>query len=347
MTIHVGLVGYGMSGSVFHAPLIEYLPELTLKTVVSSDPEKVRRTYPTVLVVPTLDLLLADTDISLVVIATPNETHYPLAKQALEAGKHVVVDKPFVLSSQQADELIALAQAHRVLLSVYQNRRWDNDFLTIRHLMETGVLGSISTYEAHYDRYRPVVRNRWREQAIPGSGILYDLGAHLIDQALVLFGMPTTVWADIRAQRTDAKTDDYFHLVLGYPEHDAILHSGSLVRESGPHFQVHGSKGSYLKYGLDPQEDALKAGQLPNDPEWGHENEAMYGELTMSVGNLAVKGKVPTLPGHYEAFYEGVAQAIIHGTQVPVSPEDARNTIWVIETARRSHEEQRTLPLIE
>ncbi len=345
MTIYVGLVGYGMSGSVFHAPLIEYLPELTLKTVVSSDPTKVQRTYPMVSVVPTLDLLLTDTEIALVVIATPNETHYALAKQALEAGKHVVVDKPFVLTSQQADELIALAHAHHVLLSIYQNRRWDNDFLTIRYLLETDVLGSVSTYEAHYDRYRPMVRNRWREQAILGSGILYDLGAHLIDQALVLFGMPASVWADIRAQRVDAKTDDYFHIVLGYPECVAILHSGSLVRESGPHFQVHGSKGSYLKYGLDPQEDALKAGQRPNDPAWGRENEAMYGELTTSVGDLAVKGKVPTLPGHYEAFYVGIIEAITQGKQVPVLPEDARNSIRVIEAARRSHEEQRTLVL--
>ena len=274
MTIHVGLVGYGMSGSVFHAPLIEYIPGLTLKTVVSSDPAKVQRAFPTISVVPTLDDLLIDKDISLVVIATPNQTHYPLAKQALAAGRHVVVDKPFVVSSQQADELIALAQTHHVLLSVYQNRRWDNDFLTLRHLLETHVLGDISTYEAHYDRYRPVVRNRWREEAGPGTGVLYDLGAHLIDQALVLFGMPATVWADIRAQRVSAKTDDYFHLVLGYPECAVILHSGSLVRESGPHFQVHGSKGSYLKYGLDPQEDALKVGQLPNDSMWGLEQEA-------------------------------------------------------------------------
>ena len=159
MTISVGLVGYGMAASVFHAPLIEYLPELSLKTVVSSDPAKVHRTYPTASVVPTIDLMLVDTDITLVVIATPNETHYPFAKRALEAGKHVVVDKPFVLASTQAEELIALAHAQHVHLSVFQNRRWDNDFLTIRHLLETGVLGDISTYEAHYDRYRPVVRN--------------------------------------------------------------------------------------------------------------------------------------------------------------------------------------------
>ena len=345
MTISVGLVGYGMSGSVFHAPLIECVPELTLKTVVSSDAAKVHRTYPNVSVVPTLDLLLTDTDIALVVIATPNEMHYPLAKQALEAGKHVVVDKPFVLSSPQADELIALAHTQHVLLSVFQNRRWDNDFLTIRALLETGVLGDISTYEAHYDRYRPIVRNRWREQAIPGSGILYDLGAHLIDQALVLFGMPTSVWADIRIQRADAKTDDYFHIVLGYPERVAILHAGSLVRESGPHFQVHGSKGSYLKHGLDPQEDMLKAGIRPDDPSWGRENEAMYGELSISVGELSVKGKVQTLPGSYQSFYQGIADAILQSKPVPVLPEEARNTIRIIEAARRSHEEQRTLLL--
>jgi scyllo-inositol 2-dehydrogenase (NADP+) len=343
MTIQVGLIGYGLAGSVFHAPLIQYLPELALKIIVSSDPTKVHRSYPNVLVVPTLDVLLTDEDIALVVIATPNETHYTLAKQAIEAGKHVVVDKPFVISSAQADELILLAHTHNVLLSIYQNRRWDNDFLTIRHLIETGILGDVATYEAHYDRFRPVVRDRWREQAVPGSGTLYDLGSHLIDQALVLFGVPETVWADIRTQRTGAKTDDYFHIVLGYPERVAILHSGCLVRESGPHFQVHGSKGSFLKYGLDPQEDALKTGKLPDDSTWGQDEKAMYGELTTDVGDLPVKGKVQTLPGHYDAFYQGMVEAIIGGKPVPVLAEEARNTIRVIEAAQRSYREQRTI----
>lgn len=345
MSIYIGLVGYGMSGSVFHAPLITSIPELTLKTIVSSDPAKVHQTYPNVIVVPTLDALLADKDTALVVVATPNETHFALAKQAIEAGKHVVVDKPFVVSSAQADELITLAHMHNVVLSVYQNRRWDNDFLTIHHLIETGVLGEISTYEAHYDRYRPTVRNRWREQAGPGSGTLYDLGSHLIDQALFLFGIPTTVWADIRAQRIGAKADDYFHLVLSYPHMDAILHSGSLVRESGPHFQLHGSKGSFLKYGLDSQEDALKAGKRPGETAWGSDDEALYGELTTDIGDLIVKGKVQTLPGRYEAFYQGIAEAIADGKPVPVAPEDARNTIRVIEAALRSQQEQQTITL--
>jgi len=345
MTISVGLVGYGMAGSVFHAPLIEYMPGLTLKTIVSSDPVKVHKTYPTVSVVSTLTALLTDDDISLVVIATPNETHYPLAKQALEANKHVVVDKPFVISSDQADELIMLAHAHNVLLSVYQNRRWDNDFLTIRHLLTTDVLGAVSTYEAHYDRYRPVVRDRWREWAAPGSGTLYDLGSHLIDQALLLFGLPTTVWADVRAQRVGAQTDDYFHLVLGYPQQTVILHSSSLVRASGPHFQVHGSKGSFLKYGLDPQEDALKTGRIPGDPMWGCEDETRYGELTMDVGDLTITGKVQTLPGHYEHFYQAIVEAITQSKPVPVSPEEARNTIHIIEAALRSQQEQRTISI--
>ena len=189
------------------------------------------------------------------------------------------------------------------------------------------------------------MRDRWRERAGAGSGTLYDLGSHLIDQALFLFGLPATVWADIRAQRTGAQTDDYFHLVLGYPQQAVILHSSSLVRASGLHFQVHGSKGSFVKYGLDPQEDALKAGQLPSEPTWGSEDPAQYGELTMDVGDLTVTGKVQTLPGHYDQFYQGMVEAITQGKPVPVAPEEARNTIHIIEIALQSRQEERTISL--
>lgn len=340
MTIRVGLVGYGMAASVFHAPLIESVDGLALTAVVSSNPGKVQRDYPDVDVVPTLERLLERDDIELVVIATPNETHYEFAKRALEVGKHVVVDKPFVLHTPEADELITLAHCKNVVLSVFQNRRWDNDFLTIRALLKTGLLGELATYEAHYDRYRPVVRNRWREQAVPGSGVLYDLGAHLIDQALVLFGTPQTVWADVRAQREGAVTDDYFHLVLGYQQQAVILHSGSIVREQPPHFQLHGSKGSFLKYGLDSQEDALKSGKRPGAADWGQDEAALYGTLTLEADNLTIHGTVPTLPGHYETFYQELVEAITQGGPVPVTPEDARNTIRVIEWAFRSAKEQ-------
>lgn len=345
MTIHVGLIGYGMASSVFHAPLISSTPGLELSAVVSSQPEKVRRDYPTAIVEPTLDRLLAHQEITLIVIATPNDTHYDLAKQALAAGKHVVVDKPFVLHTEQADELIALAHKQQVILSVFHNRRWDNDFLTIRHLLHSGLLGKISTYEAHYDRYRPVVRDRWRERAQPGAGTLYDLGAHLIDQALFLFGLPQSVWADVQAQREGAQVDDYFHLVLSYPQQRVILHASSLTREPGPHFQLHGRAGSFIKYGLDSQEDALKAGKRPGDPNWGEDRAEDYGSLTVGVGELTIEGKIKTLPGSYQAFYQGIVDALTLGKPVPVSAEEAHNTIKVIEGALQSHKEQRIVAL--
>ena len=343
MTINVGLVGYGMSGSVFHAPLIESVQGLALAAIVSSNPEKVHRDYPTITVVPTLDRLLEHEEITLVVISTPNDTHYDLAKQALEAGKHVVVDKPFVIRAAQADELIALAHKQQVVLSVFHNRRWDNDFLTICYLLKTNLLGELSTYEAHYDRYRPVIRDRWRERAIPGAGTLYYLGSNLIDQSLFLFGLPQSVWANVQAQRTGAEADDYFHLILSYPRQIVILHAGSLVREPGPRFQLHGTTGSFIKYGLDSQEDALKAGKRPGDPGWGEDREDDYGELTIDVGEITVKGKVKTLAGRYETFYQGIVEAITLGKPAPVSAEEARNTIKVIEDALQSHKEQRTV----
>jgi scyllo-inositol 2-dehydrogenase (NADP+) len=343
LTINVGLVGYGLSGSVFHAPLIEKVEGLALTTVLSSNPEKVHKDYPNVAVVPTLNRLLDDKNISLVVISTPNDTHYDFTKQAIEAGKHVIVEKPFMIHTADADELIELAHQRNVMLSVYQNRRWDNDFLTIRHLLQTDLLGEVNTYEVHYDRYRPTVNDRWRERPIAGSGTLYDLGSHLIDQALFLFGTPDSVWADVRAQRAEAKTDDYFHLVLGYPHQRVILHAGSLVREPGPHFQIHGSRGSFIKYGLDSQEDALKAGKRPGDPGWGEDTEKDYGELTVDAGELTVKGKIKTLTGGYERYYQGIVEALTQGKPAPVAAEDGRNTIQVIEYALQSQKEQRVI----
>lgn len=341
MTIRVGLAGYGLAGSVFHAPLIQSVEGLSLAAIVTSQDERVKRDYPGVEVLPTFERLLERGDIELIVVATPNVTHHDLARKALEAGRHVVVDKPFVIHADEADDLIELARRQHVVLSVFQNRRWDNDFLTVRSLLASGLLGEINTYECHYDRFRPQVITRWREEPLPGSGTLYDLGAHLIDQALLLFGTPESVWADVRAQREGAQVDDYFHLVLGYGRRRVILHAGSLVREEPPRFQLHGSKGSFIKYGLDPQEDQLKAGMRPGDPRWGQDEPAMYGDLTMDVGELVVKGKINTLTGRYEAFYQGIVEAIAQGKPAPVTPEDARNTIRVIERAVESQQEQR------
>lgn len=343
MTIRVGLVGYGLAGSVFHAPLIGSVEGLSLVAIVTSQAERVMRDYPQVEVVPAFERLLERDDIDLVVVASPNVTHYKLARLAVETGRHVVVDKPFTIHAVEADDLIELARRQHVVLSVFQNRRWDNDFLTVRHLVSSGLLGEITTYESHYDRFRPAVQYRWKDQPTPGSGTLYDLGPHLIDQALLLFGTPRTVWADVQAQRDGAQIDDYFHIVMGYERLRVILHAGSLVRETPPRYQLHGSRGSFIKYGLDPQEDQLKAGMRPGDAGWGRDDAALYGDLTIDAGGLEIKGNVTTLDGRYEAYYQSIVEAITQGKPAPVAPEDARNVIQVIKCALQSQEEQRVI----
>jgi scyllo-inositol 2-dehydrogenase (NADP+) len=346
VTINVGLIGYGYSGTVFHAPLISKVDDLHLKVVVSSHDAKVKKDFPNVEVLSDVNSILEYKEIDVVIITSPNTTHYEYAKKAIVAGKHVVVEKPFTITSIEANELIALAQEKGVLLTVFHNRRWDNDFLTIRELLKTNLLGNLSTYEAHFDRFRPNVRDRWREKNIPGSGTLYDLGSHLIDQTLTLFGMPKTVWADLRAEREGAEAIDYFHMVLSYKNFKVILHSGSLVREAGPRFILHGDQGSFIKYGLDSQEEQLKMGILPGSPGWGEDHVEEYGRLTTEMGGITIRGTIETLPGRYEAFYENLAKAIKLGTVFPVLPEEARDTIRIIEYAIKSHQEQQTIEIL-
>lgn len=337
MAIQVGIIGYGLSGSIFHAPVIESIPDYIIGKVVSSNPEKVKKSLPQAEVVSDVEELLQDGEVDVVIIATPNATHYEYARRAIEAGKHVVVEKPFTVTSEEADQLIALAEEKGVLLTVYQNRRWDNDFLTVRNLLETGALGKLSVYQAQFSRYRPIVQKRWKEQDGPGTGELYNLGSHLIDQALFLFGRPKTVWADLRSERDGSEVTDYFHLVFGYDSHRVILHAGSLVRQAGPRFELHGEKGSFLKYGEDPQEAQLKQGMRPGDAGWGEDQPDQYGELATELSGLAVQGEIETLPGRYQAFYQGLAEAIVEGASVPVHPRDARDTIRMIEYALESH----------
>lgn len=344
--IKVGLIGYGYAGATLHAPLISAVAGLKLTCIASSAAEKVGQDFPDAKLVARPDDVIGAADVALVVIATPNTTHYPLAKQALLANKHVVLEKPFTVTAAEAAELVRLADERNLLLSVFHNRRWDNDFLTVRRCIESGMLGEINTYEVHFDRYRPEVRKRWREQDFPGSGSLYDLGSHLIDQALVLFGMPDTVSADLSTQRTGAETTDYFHLVLSYGAKRIILHSGMLVKNPGPHFQVHGSKGSFIKYGMDPQEEALKQGRGPGDASWGMEAETLHGKITLENNGLTVTGKVETLPGAYQAYYQGVRDAIRGSSPAPVTAAEALNVIRLIEAAVASSNEKRTLNVI-
>lgn len=338
--INVGLIGYGLAGATFHAPLICANPQFHLSTVVTSRREPVIRELPGVAIAPTLSAVLMDPAIDLVVIASPSALHCEHAHAALLAGKNVVVDKPVATTSRQADELIELAARRSRVFSVFQNRRWDNDYLTVRRLVDQGSLGKVCHYEVHFDRFRPQVKIGWREEPGPGAGILYDLGTHLIDQSVHMFGMPRAVTADVIAQRAGAAVDDYFHLVLDYFPLRVILHAATLVVQPGPHFTVHGDGGSFLKYGMDGQEDALKRGLLPGDPQWGDDSPQNYGELTPAGGTPR---KVATLRGGYEKYYEVLAACLETGGPPPVDPRDARDGLMVLEAAQRSAAERRTI----
>lgn len=344
-SIGVGLIGYGMAARVFHAPVIESVPRLRLKKVFARRGDEARERYPQVEVVRDAAALLRDEEITLVVVATPNASHFELARDSLLAGKHVVVEKPFTNTSDEARQLIELAGERERLISVHHNRRWDGDFLTVRSVVASGLLGRLVEYESHFDRFRNRPRpNAWREDEGPGSGILYDLGPHLIDQALVLFGRPHAVTADIRAQRDFAKADDNFELLLDYDALKVTLKAGMLVRERGPRFILHGTEGSFVKHGLDPQEEALKRGLTPSEPHWGEEPRELWGRLNTLLGGLHFEGRVETLAGRYQAFYENVADAIAGRAELAVKPEEAFDTIRLVELAIESGERRCTLP---
>lgn len=348
-TIHVGLLGFGMAGRLFHAPFITNVPGLQLKKIRANRPESInlaQQRYPEAEIVATDQAVFDDPAVDLVVIATANPTHYSLAKAALLAGKHVLVDKPFTITTAEADELIALAKEKQKLLTVYHNRRWDSDFKTVKKIISNKLLGDLVEYEAHFDRFRNEIKpDTWKEENLPGAGILYDLGAHLIDQALVLFGEPQEVSGDIRTQRQGSQIPDYFEVVLHYKNLKVILKAGMLVRETGPHFILHGSKGSLVKYGMDVQEAALKAGSFPTagTTNWGVEPENLWGILNTEIDGMNFRGKITSDPGDYSGLYLNVYNAILGREELEVKPEQARNTIKVIELAMQSSQEKRTI----
>ncbi|MEX5410229.1 oxidoreductase [Atlantibacter hermannii] len=341
--VRVGLIGYGYASKTFHAPLIVGTPGMTLAAVSSSDASKVHADWPGVSVVSDPKQLFNDPDIDLIVIPTPNDTHFPLARAAMEAGKHVVVDKPFTVTLSQARELEALAKSRGLVLSVFHNRRWDSDFLTLKGLIAEGKLGEVSYFESHFDRYRPQVRNRWREQAGPGSGIWYDLGPHLIDQALVLFGVPVSITVDMAQLRPDAQTTDYFHAVLTYPQRRVVLHSTMLAAAESARYIVHGTRGSYVKFGLDPQEDRLKAGERLPQQDWGY--DMRDGVLTLASGDELDAQTLLTVPGNYPAYYAAIRDALNGQGENPVPASQAIRVMELIELGIESARHRSTLSL--
>lgn len=343
--INVAVVGYGYAGKTFHAPLVANTDGLRLAMVVSSSAEKVVCDFPNVKVVPDVSRAFADPSIDLVVIATPNDTHFELARDALLAGKHAVVDKPFTTTISEAEALLALPQAKKQVLSVFQNRRWDSDFLTVRQLLEENRLGDIVHFESHFDRYRPEVRQRWRESPGPGGGIWFDLGPHLLDQALLLFGPPDSIYADIEQQRTGATAADFFHVMLKYGHKRVILHASALVAADGPRFIVHGRQASFVKYGLDTQEDALKRGDCPGKGYWGKDDRD--GMLTTREDDVPKAVTVKTCQGNYLKYYEAIRDSILKETPVPVHASNSLVVMKLLELGCQSSESNKAIRLGE
>jgi len=335
--MRVGVVGFGLAGKVFHTAVIQATPGLELACVVERSGDEAARAHPGVKVARSVEDLLADAGIQLVVIATPSYTHFELAQQCLREQRHVVVDKPFTLKSEEAAELIRMARERKLVLAPFQNRRWDGDYLTVRQVIASVELGRLVTYESHFDRFRPQPRRDvWRESGGAGSGILFDLGPHLIDQALGLFGPPTSLCADVRIDRENGAADDAFDLRLEYMSArrlTVLLRSTLTACIPGPRFLLHGTRGSFVKWGLDPQEDQLKAGMGYDSPEMGKDPESAWGELRSLGGGVR---RVPTLRGDYRGFYENVRDVMEGKGELVVKPEQAWRTTRLIELARES-----------
>lgn len=329
--VATALIGYGYAGRTFHAPLIAATPGLRLALIASSRGEAVAAAWPDARVTADPMAAIRDPGIELVVIATPNATHAPLAAAALSAGKHVVVDKPFTLDLAEARRLLRLAERHGRLLSVFHNRRWDADFLGLRAALAGGELGTPSHLESRFERFRPQVRPRWREQALPGGGLWFDLGPHLVDQALQLFGLPQTVSARLANQRDGAETDDWCVADLDYGRLQVTLRASLLVAGGMPRFAAHGSRGSWIKYGLDRQEDQLQAGLSPRSPDWGIDPQP----ARFHAGDGGERA-IPLPPGDYPAYFAGIHAALRQGGANPVPPAQALAVMAVLDAALRS-----------
>jgi scyllo-inositol 2-dehydrogenase (NADP+) len=345
--INSAIIGFGNSGQTFLAPFINANPGFNLKKISTSDPAKAAKAkaiYPNTEVVSGAEQIMNDDSIELVLIGSPNTSHLSLAKAALLAGKHVVVEKPFTVTAADADELIALAKQQNKILSVHHNRRFDSGHNTVKKIIASKTLGTLVEYEVHYDRFRRELRpGAWREKPLPGSGILYDLGAHLIDGALELFGTPEAVTCMMLTQRPGLEVEDNFEIILNYPGLKVTLKAGMLVKVPGPTYMLYGDHGTFIKYGMDVQEEALKKGLKPNTADWGREPEAIWGKLTTEENGADITRTIESEPGRYQDYFQNVYDAIAEGKELIVKPDQARQTIRIIELAFQSNGEKRTV----
>jgi len=344
--VRVGLIGFGLAGQAFHAPVIRGVVGMELACVLERHSSKAKEKYPEVRLARSLDELLSDKTISLCVVATPNDSHFSYAKACLEAGRHVVVDKPLTPTMAEAEQLVRLAAKRQLLITVYQDRRYDGAFETVKKLIKSGTLGTVAEYESRFDRFRLNSKpNAWREKAdFPAAGVLWDLGPHLLDQALVLFGEPQAICASAFSQRATAQIDDAFDVCMEYEHTRANLRARIIAYAPGPHLTIHGTAGSYIKYGMDPQEEILRGDKSPDGhdwgADWGKEPEANWGTLSLVTGETR---RVPTERGDYRGFYANVRDAIEKGSKLEVTPEQAQRTMRAILLAHKSSREGRTV----
>ena len=346
MPIKTAILSFGMSGKLFHAPFIANHPGFEFYAVLERTKKLAGEIYPPVKSVSTIEEILEDPQVELVIVNTPNYTHFDYASLALKAGKHVVVEKPFTVNAVEAEELIRIAKENNRLLTVYHNRRWDSDFLTVRKILSSGILGAVVDAEIHFDRYNPGLSYKvHKENAGPGTGVLHDLGSHLIDSALQLFGKPSAIFADLRTIRENSLIHDYMDLLLYYNNKRVHLKSSYLVKEALPGFIIHGRKGSFFKSRSDQQEADLLTGKLPISEDWGRESAEQKGWFNISENGTTRKEFVETEVGNYMGFFEQLYQAISAKKEVPVQAEDALNVMHVIDAAIQSNSRHQMIPL--
>lgn len=342
--INTAIASYGMSGIVFHGPLLENHEGFSISKILERNLSNSEGRHPGAKIVRKYEDILNDPAIELVIVNTPDYLHYEMALSALNAGKHIVVEKPFTLKSREAAEIIELGLKRGLMVSVFQNRRWDGDFLTVQKVIKEGRLGRLVSFESHFDRFRNYIQESWKEEKRLGAGTLYNLGSHMIDQALCLFGMPEYLFADVRGQRTGSIVDDTFDLFLHYEEVKCLVRGSYLVKEEGPRYILHGTEGSFLKPGIDPQEAMLKAGGIPGSENWGAEDPSFYGTINTGIGGEEVREQIPTIPGNYLAYYDSIYGYLREGGALAVKAEESMSVIRVIEAAYESAAKGQVVP---
>lgn len=345
-TIHTAIASFGMSGLVFHGPLLKVLPGFRVVKILERTKNNSAAMFPGARIVRSYNEIINDPAIELVIVNTPDEYHYEMAKAALFAGKHVIVEKPATRTYGEVRKLVTLAREKNVLLTVFQNRRWDGDFRTVKKIIEGKKVGRLVEFESHFDRYRNYIApDTWKEEGGDFGGVLFNLGSHMVDQALVLFGKPQSVTCHLDILRTGGKVADYYDIRLQYNGFAALLKCSYLVKEEGPRYIIHGTNGSFLKWGTDPQEEALKAGKLPEGSNWGADREELYGVLNTEFDGHAQKQFIKTLPGNYRLFYQNVYSTIIGEAELEVKPSDFLLSMHILDSCLLSNREKKAIML--